>query len=900
MHEASSPTPTRARRRKVLSGLLAAALGLGTLSAVILPAAAANAAPALFTCTPEQQRASERWWYFGNGAGIDFGASGTTATAFAQSPVQSTVEGNTVVSDSAGSLQFLSNGLQIFDRTNNVMANGSGLLGQSSSTQTTVSFPLVNQPGKYVVVANSAEVNTTATGFLTYSIVDMALNGGFGDVESGQKNLALGGQVSGENVTAVPDSTGTGYWVLTATPGTSDVVAFRFDGNGYVGPPVTSSVGSSIGAKPLGTLKLSPDGSEILLNAGSTILSPPWVDQPTLIKVMNFDAATGVLTMKYEFPGPSINPGNGMAGYSADFTQSGDFVYVSVINPLGLAIPKGAAIYRYQLAGQATSVAVAATETLVWSNPTALGGAVQRGPDGRMYAADALSSSLVVINTPDSPTVAGAGVATFPLVGPSFSWFGLPQQVTGCANVDFGDAPDTYGTALAVDGARHSAVAGLSLGLITDAEADGVPTVLADGDDLVGPAGNDEDSVANPIEMTNGAATVVSVIATNSTATDARLVGWLDLDGNGVFDPATEESAVVTVPAGAGSASYDVTFPTSATVPASTFARFRLYGNPASTISPTGGGAIGEVEDYTAVALREFTVEKTADVSVIKPGEVITYSVSVTNTGSFAYTLADPATFTDNFADVLDDADYNNDVATDGVPGGGTYIAGVLTWSGALALGETKVVTYSFTAGTAGTGDAELVNKVTTGPDGNCLRGIGEGCSVTGDLVDPFFVVTKSADNPTLRVGDRVTYTITIENTGTGTGTGTFVDPVPTIVKADGATCASTTPGGTCAATLTGNTVIGSASLPAGGKTTITVTGILASAGSATNVVDFTETNCIANCQNLTARAEIMVAMKLANTGTPIVTTSLIGVLVLLAGAGLTVAARRRRAMGTI
>ena len=47
----------------------------------LVGAQVASADPPLITCSPEEVRASQRFWFFGNGAGIDFGASGTTATA---------------------------------------------------------------------------------------------------------------------------------------------------------------------------------------------------------------------------------------------------------------------------------------------------------------------------------------------------------------------------------------------------------------------------------------------------------------------------------------------------------------------------------------------------------------------------------------------------------------------------------------------------------------------------------------------------------------------------------------------------------------------------------------------------------------------------------------------------
>src|ERR1041385_9188900 len=49
--------------------------------------------------------------------------------------------------------------------------------------------------------------------------------------------------------------------------------------------------------------------------------------------------------------------------------------------------------------------------------------------------------------------------------------------------LDYGDAPAPYPTKLADDGARHTVSSRIFLGKAIDAELDGFPSTLADGDD---------------------------------------------------------------------------------------------------------------------------------------------------------------------------------------------------------------------------------------------------------------------------------------------------------------------------------------------------------------------------------------------------------------------------------
>ena len=61
--------------------------------------------------------------------------------------------------------------------------------------------------------------------------------------------------------------------------------------------------------------------------------------------------------------------------------------------------------------------------------------------------------------------------------------------------IDFGDAPDTYGTSLARNGARSYILPNFHLGNTEpDAEVDGIPTLSALGDNATGT--NDEDGVS--------------------------------------------------------------------------------------------------------------------------------------------------------------------------------------------------------------------------------------------------------------------------------------------------------------------------------------------------------------------------------------------------------------------
>jgi hypothetical protein len=175
---------------------------------------------------------------------------------------------------------------------------------------------------------------------------------------------------------------------------------------------------------------------------------------------------------------------------------------------------------------------------------------------------------------------------------------------------DFGDAPDSYGTLLASNGARHSTLPGFSLGPIIDGEPDGQPSPLADGDDLNPPGTDDEDGVNLPPTLIVGASNSVTVVGSAAGMLD----GWIDFNGNGVFDhPAEHLWAGTSQPLPPGPNPLTFSVPMGA-VPGWTYGRFRL--SSAGGLPPTGMAADGEVEDYRVqigVSMGNIIIEKQTD-----------------------------------------------------------------------------------------------------------------------------------------------------------------------------------------------------------------------------------------------------------------------------------------------
>ncbi|WP_162239087.1 beta strand repeat-containing protein [Agreia sp. Leaf335] len=213
---------------------------------------------------------------------------------------------------------------------------------------------------------------------------------------------------------------------------------------------------------------------------------------------------------------------------------------------------------------------------------------------------------------------------------------------------------------------------------------------------------------------------------------------------------------------------------------------------------------------------RSYTVAKSVSASSLTPGSSLTYSVTVTNTGQLAYTTSNPASFTDNLSDVLDDATYQNDAT-----GGATVTGNTLNWSGALAVGETRTITYSVVANTPGQGNHILNNAVSP-------TGVGGTCATTGGCTTSTPVqalrITKTADRTQVVPGQQITYTVTVQNVGavdyTTASPATFSDDLTAVL--DDATWSDNATASSGTVTYTQPTLSWSGAIASGGTVTVT------------------------------------------------------------------------------
>ncbi len=347
-------------------------------------------------------------WCFGLNAGLSF--TSNPPTSFTNSSMN-TLEGCASISSATGGLLFYTDGVSIWNRTHALMANGSGLTGNSSSTQSGV---IVKQPGS-ASVYYVFSVPAAGTGNLAYSVVDMALAAGLGSVTT--KNTVL---FSGptEKLAATKHCNGVDIWILGHEQNSNVFRAYLLGPTGLSSTAISSSVGPSYsGFNYAGYLKFSPTGKKIAVAVYANDL-----------ELYDFDNTSGQVSNPL-----TVNTYTSM--YGCEFSPDGSKLYAAS----WFATSPGV-IYQYDLCA-GTASAVVASEMLVGSSAP-LKGALQLAPNGKIYVARQGQTELGVINNPNLPGMACNYVDQGPSIAPRTCVYGLPNFMT--SDLEPPPTPFTY------------------------------------------------------------------------------------------------------------------------------------------------------------------------------------------------------------------------------------------------------------------------------------------------------------------------------------------------------------------------------------------------------------------------------------------------------------------------
>jgi hypothetical protein len=296
-------------------------------------------------------------WMFGTNAGISFDLIQSGGTPTPLSGAMESQEGVSSISNQEGQLLFYTNGDTVYNSGNTVMSNGTGLSSSGTSTQSSIIIPKPDSNKYYIF---TTDFNGNPNGF-EYSIVNMDLQGGLGEIEA--KNIKLINTPLTEKVTACSHSTEDAYWVITHTSGDTSYYSYKVNSAGLSGPIITNIGHTHNTAR--GYMKTSPDCTKLI----STLYDEDIID------VFDFDASGGTLSNFTSITGKTFDVGP----YGLEFSSDSSKFYISE--------GAGEKVYQYNLSYSAGTDILDNEIEVVNISGSSLG-ALQMGPDEKIYIAD--------------------------------------------------------------------------------------------------------------------------------------------------------------------------------------------------------------------------------------------------------------------------------------------------------------------------------------------------------------------------------------------------------------------------------------------------------------------------------------------------------------------------------
>lgn len=326
----------------------------------------------VFFCYSARAQNENNVWAFGDSTGLDFNSGAPTV-------VKTSIlswESGASVSNIAGRLLFycgrynpsyLHKNVTLWDSTHNMMPNGDSLIGNryTSSSQGVAIQPFLDGSNRYFVFTQAARENLweDKDHYLRYSVVDMGLRGGLGDVVSGYKNMIIDSFVSEKLFITQGD--GCAVWLLTHRLDTNVFHAFKIDYSGIHLIPIISGFPSDRFFNPMltppespystGNMDVSTDGSHIAMSRSG---------KPALTEIYDFDKSTGIVSNQRAI--------DSIFNYWVQFSPDGTKLYTT------------APIAQYDLTLLPSLSAVKASRTIIRDSSSSWAG-MRIGPDNKIY-----------------------------------------------------------------------------------------------------------------------------------------------------------------------------------------------------------------------------------------------------------------------------------------------------------------------------------------------------------------------------------------------------------------------------------------------------------------------------------------------------------------------------------
>jgi gliding motility-associated-like protein len=338
----------------------------------------------MLCCQLSQGQKENNIWAFGRGFGLDFSSGSPLRTGTASN----TVEGSAAVCDHTGKLLFYSDGFNAYTRMHRVMPNGAALLSDGSVTQAAAIVPFPGDSNRYYLFVLKRTGNIILRSYLNYSVVDMRLNEGLGDIVPGQKNITIDSILSEKMIIA--RAPGCGYWLLVHSGNQWEFHSFRISAAGLEPKAVVSVTDGIQDYFGIGEMKVSPDNTKI---AVANWVSP---GNTGSVELYDFDSVAGKV-LNYRI----IDSSSATAAYGLAFSPDGTKLYAGY----GDDEPRKAyPLVQYNLAVLPDIAMVRATKTVLATVRPGMSWSGMRSYLGKIYVLR--NGQLDVIGNPDANGIA--------------------------------------------------------------------------------------------------------------------------------------------------------------------------------------------------------------------------------------------------------------------------------------------------------------------------------------------------------------------------------------------------------------------------------------------------------------------------------------------------------------
>jgi gliding motility-associated-like protein len=360
-------------------------------------------------------------WAFGTHAGIDFNSGNPVVIITA---IAGFGEANASVCDTDGNLLFYTEGSKVWNRNHMLMPNGVNLTPvnvpssmpalssvTTSTAQGAVIVPMPDSANKYYIFSLTSYELQGNAGKLYYSVLDMSLNGGMGDIVPGQKGISLSSGLSESMVATLGDACN--IWLITRSANGLIYKAYEITNAGINTTPVLSNVGVNLDQNDLG-FHLAVSHDRKLLSSGKTLY--------------HFNALTGELSSPVAlFPNPATND---TVTYGLCFSPDNSKLYVDVQQTFWA----NSHILQFDLSsGNAAVINASAINIGYPFSATDL----KMAPDGKIYfislGGDVGNLPVTTLGRIEQPNLVGTAcqyvVNALPLNLSCAAYFGLPSVV---------------------------------------------------------------------------------------------------------------------------------------------------------------------------------------------------------------------------------------------------------------------------------------------------------------------------------------------------------------------------------------------------------------------------------------------------------------------------------------